>query len=232
VTDHLAPPADAALTKGFCRHLGNGDLQALRRAGQARSYQARSHLIRRGAAADGLTVLRSGLVKVTAPNPGGGTALLAVRGPGDVLGERSLLDGRPCGATVTALDAVTALHLDLDQSRVLLRRSSVACALAAVLAQRLREADELLQWRNGRTVVLQRLACALVRLADHGVADPRGITVAISLSQTDWANYTGASRSAVAKALAVLRDRGIVETDWQCIRILRPDHLAALSAGR
>jgi CRP/FNR family cyclic AMP-dependent transcriptional regulator len=89
-----------------------------------------------------------------------------------------------------------------------------------------------LQLRNGRTAVLQRLASALVRLADHGLPDPRGIAVAISLSQTDWANYTGASRSAVAKALAVLRDRGIVETDRQCIRIPRPDHLAAISAGR
>ena len=69
---------------------------------------------------------------------------LAVLGPGDVVGELSLIDGQPRSATVEALTDLEVLEISGDDLARLLRKApSVRRKLLEALALRLRQADKL-----------------------------------------------------------------------------------------
>jgi CRP/FNR family transcriptional regulator, cyclic AMP receptor protein len=69
---------------------------------------------------------------------------LALLGPGDVVGELSLIDGEPRSATVTAVTDLEVLQIDArDLTRLLRRAPAVNRKLLEALAQRLRQADAL-----------------------------------------------------------------------------------------
>ena len=69
---------------------------------------------------------------------------LATLGPGDVVGELSLLDGEPRSATVRALTDMEVLQISSqDLSRLLRKAPSVRRKLLEALALRLRRADRL-----------------------------------------------------------------------------------------
>lgn len=69
---------------------------------------------------------------------------LARLGPGDVVGELSLIDGEPRSATVTATSDLEVLELDRKDLLKLLRKAPpVVRKLLESMAQRLREVDAL-----------------------------------------------------------------------------------------
>jgi CRP/FNR family transcriptional regulator, cyclic AMP receptor protein len=69
---------------------------------------------------------------------------LAVLGPGDVVGELSLIDGKPRSATVRALTDVEVLEIDTrDLARLMRSTPAVTRKLLEVLAGRIRHADRL-----------------------------------------------------------------------------------------
>ncbi|MFJ3880016.1 cyclic nucleotide-binding domain-containing protein [Streptomyces sp. NPDC090077] len=57
-----------------------------------------------------MLLILTGWTKVTASAATGYQALLALRGPGDIVGESAAVTGRPRSATVTALERVPAGH--------------------------------------------------------------------------------------------------------------------------
>ena len=74
-----------------------------------------------------------------------GRRTLATLGPGDTIGEMSLLDGQPRSATVTAVDPMRTLTVASWNFRTLLRKEpSIMEKVMLQLVQRLREADRSL----------------------------------------------------------------------------------------
>jgi CRP-like cAMP-binding protein len=73
-----------------------------------------------------------------------GSRRLAVLGPGDVVGELSLIDGAPRSATVRALTPLEVLEISASDLNRLVRKSpGVRRRLLEALAGRLRQADRL-----------------------------------------------------------------------------------------
>ncbi len=67
---------------------------------------------------------------------------IAHLGPGDVVGELSLIDGKPRSATVTATTDLEVLELDREDLLTLMRKAPpVVRKLLEALAQRVREVD-------------------------------------------------------------------------------------------
>ncbi|MGH9016122.1 MAG: cyclic nucleotide-binding domain-containing protein [Acidimicrobiales bacterium] len=96
-------------------------------------------LTRQGAAGGIAFILASGNAEVVR-----GRRRLAVLGPGDVVGELSLIDGRRRSATVTALTDLEVLEIDGRDLRRLLRKvPMINRKLLTALAGRLRHADGL-----------------------------------------------------------------------------------------
>jgi CRP/FNR family cyclic AMP-dependent transcriptional regulator len=96
-------------------------------------------LTREGASGDLAYVIARGRAEV---NRNGRT--LAMLGPGDVVGELSLIDGEPRSATVRARTDMAVLEIDgRDLRRLLKRAPSVVRKLLEALSQRLRDTDAL-----------------------------------------------------------------------------------------
>ena len=119
------------------------DLQLLAGACRERNYNAGSKLIKQGDTGVGLYVITNGTVHITREgDPDKAELDLGTVGPGNVLGEMSLLDDLPRSANVTAVDEVTALLLPVWEFRTTLRNyPDIALRLLATLSRRLRKAE-------------------------------------------------------------------------------------------
>jgi CRP/FNR family cyclic AMP-dependent transcriptional regulator len=207
---------------------------AFESAGKMRKWTAGQILVRYGDRPDQVILIKSGHVKVSSSAPTGKQVVLAIRGPGDLLGELSVIDGRPRSAQVTALSTVTARTLDVAAFRsLLIANGSAALCLLEIVVGRLREAD-LQRLEYGAYPVHLRVARLLAEYAvTYGRTSQgqRGTVIMVPLTQSELGEAAGASREAVAKALRRLRELGAISTARKQIVVLRPDFLAEIADG-
>jgi CRP/FNR family cyclic AMP-dependent transcriptional regulator len=181
--------------------------------GRVRRWPAGAVLFREGDRSDWVMLLRAGRVKVTCSTAAGNEVVLWILGPGELLGELSVLGERDRAVSATTLEPVTGLSLPSSAFAGFLRaRPVVVVALLRLLGRRLRDAeDKLVEFSSLDT--LGRVTRRLVELADRfGARCPAGLRITLPLSQQELAGWTGSSRIATAKALRVLRDHGWIET--------------------
>lgn len=183
------------------------------RVGHHRQWPRGAVVFREADRSDWVLVLESGRVKVTGASAAGTEVVLAVRGPGALLGELTAIDGQPRSATVTALEQVTGLVVPLAGFHGFLQtHGRVALLLMGQLAEKLRDADRK-RIEFGAYDTTGRVAARLVELANRfGEETPHGLRIAMPLSQDELAGWTGSSREAVTKALAALRASGCIRT--------------------
>ena len=116
--------------------------ERLRELAVPRSYEVAATIFREGDRSDHVLIVTRGRVKVASLRPGVGEVVLAERGPGDLQGEQSAIDGKPRSADAVADDAVHALALLKSDFEAFLReQAGAAVALLEALAFRLRAAD-------------------------------------------------------------------------------------------
>ena len=124
------------------------DLLPLAMSAEVRTFVRGQCIMRQGEPGDDVYVVIEGNVQVSAAVERGGIvtqATLSTLGPGDTLGELSLLDGLPRSATCLVADDTRCLRLGRsDFLEALQRHWSLSKTLLAALAQRLRQADERL----------------------------------------------------------------------------------------
>jgi CRP-like cAMP-binding protein len=171
-------------------------------------------------------VLRSGRVKVSVDTANGTEVVLAVRGPGALLGEFSAIDRQPRSATVTAIEPVSALALTLDEFEAFLRgHGRVAVLLMRTLVGKLRDADRK-RIEFGAFDTTGRVAARLVEMAERfGQPSPEGVKIALPFSQDELAGWIGSSREAVSKALGTLRSAGAIRTSRMSVVVRDIDAL-------
>ena len=181
-----------------------------------------------GLPGEGVLLLLEGTVKATCLTSAGHEAILAFRGPGDVLGELALIDERPHSSTVVALEPVEALVIPSRDFRAFMeQRPPAAVALMRMVVDRFRDTDRRLVEFSGSDA-LGRVASRLLELAEtHGDPSDRGLTIALHLSQEELAGWAGCSVKAVVNALQTLRRLGLVETGRRRITILDVEGLRA-----
>jgi len=205
---------------GFLAELEADERADLEQLGAVRRYRRGDVLFHQGDDAGAVVVLRDGHVKATMLNDGR-EVILAFPGPGELLGELSAVDGEPRSATVRAVDEVEALVIPGSAFRGYLeRRPRVALVLLRGVAERLRAADrQRVDYAVNDVVV--RVAGRLVELCDRfGSEDGEGIDIGLAITQDELAAWAGASREAVAKAMALLRTLGWVQTERRRIHVL------------
>ena len=208
------------MAEGFLAELDADERADLEQLGAVRRYRRGDVLFHQGDDAGGVVVLRVGHVKATMLSDGR-EVILAFPGPGELLGELSAVDGQPRSATVRAVDEVEALVIPGSAFRAFLeRRPRIALVLLRGVAERLREADrQRVDYAVNDVVV--RVAGRLVELCDRfGTQDGTRIDTGLAITQDELAAWAGASREAVAKAMALLRTLGWVQTERRRILVL------------
>ncbi|NBH07157.1 Crp/Fnr family transcriptional regulator [Amycolatopsis sp. SID8362] len=218
--------ADGALLA----YLADADREYLLARGTRRRFRANDVVLMEGDPSDHVHVLVSGWVRVSAIVEDGREVLFGLRGPGEVLGDLAAVTGRPRTASVRAIEPCTVFQLTGAQFiDVLHARPEIAIATIKTVAARLRNAESA-RVDSAALDVTRRVAVHLLRLADeHGRSVPEGVVIEAALSQTDIAAQVGAARRTVARALRVLRERGIVETGRRRILIRKPRVLEAFA---
>ncbi len=154
---------------------------------------------------------------------GGADLTLAVLGGGDFFGDLGLLDGGPRSASATSMQETETIVLDrADLAAVLQSRPRSAMA---VVAQRLRKADEMAAGLAFLDVG-GRLAKKLLELAaTHGVQRPDGVLLDIRLTQEGLANMVGVTRESVNRHLSLFRRLGLIGEEGQRFLILDEEAL-------
>ncbi len=220
----------AAHPQSFLGHLQRDDLADLLALGAERRFTPGAFLLLEGDPSNHVLLVLQGQVKVYRVAPDGSRLLLAIRGPGDVLGELAALGGddggHPRVATVEALEPTRARVISAATFLDFLGHRPQAClALARNVRARLAEAERM----RAETVVhdaTTRVARCLADLAvRHGVrSEPDGPLV-LRISQEELAGWVGASRESVARAMRSLRNRKFILTRYRQIMVIDLDGL-------
>lgn len=184
-------------------------------------------LFKEGDLGDRLYIVTEGKVKLGHTSEDGRESLLAVLGPGEILGELTLFDPGPRTATATAVTPATLLYLDhKDLSAILDTNPKLAEHMLKALAQRLRRTNESLSDLVFSDVP-GRVAKALLDLADRfGTPTDEGVHVPHDLTQEELAQLVGASRETVNKSLADFVSRGWIRLEGRAVTLLDVDRLA------
>jgi CRP-like cAMP-binding protein len=212
--------------------------EALRGAGAPVVIRPGAYLMREHTRASQVFVVRAGAVKVWVDRDGE-IAILDVLGPGDLVGEVEAADGGIRHANVEALTRVEALVLPAARFRgVLDAHPGSVWAVAAVLAERLRESNDL-RVAHVPDAPERRLASRLLRLVDRfgtpvkqerpGGVPEEGVHVQVPMSQQDLGRWAGMGRRKVAQNLAAEPLRGGLTVARNAIAVRSADALRRMA---
>ena len=196
------------------------------------SLAANEVLFLSGDPGDSMYAILDGSLKVAVISAEGSEQLLAILGPGHVVGEMALLDGRPRSATVQAIKASRVARIDkADFDRFAEANPGVYRHMLGLVSQRLRQANDVLAARSFLPLP-GRVAVALLQLGEtFGKPLPDGrLLVHYKISQADLAAMAGAARENVSRILNTWKREGIISriSGYYCIN--NPADLARLKA--
>lgn len=188
-------------------------------------------LFTEGDLADRVFIIEQGWVMISSIAPGGREIVLGIRGPGDVIGDLSVLDGAPRSATAVAVGDVEATVSPGSALTRALSDAATAMELLRILAVRLRDADRK-RLEFAALDTLGRVAWRLQELGERfGEETPEGVEVELPVSQEQLASWCGASREATVKALAALRSLGCIATGRRSVVIRDAEALRRHARG-
>jgi CRP-like cAMP-binding protein len=210
----------------FLRQLSREDADALLSRVRRRSIKRGTEILRAGAPGGEAVLVLSGRVRLVALGADRREVVLALRGPGELIGEMAALGAGRRTATGVAVDDVEAGFLDADALMSFLHEHpAAAIVMIRMLVRRLSEASRDVVDLATRDS-LGRVAKRLVDLStQHGVPTADGTRIELPLSQDELARWTGATRETVSRALRLMRQLGWVATDHKTITVLDPDAL-------
>jgi signal transduction histidine kinase len=159
------------------QHLNSKELEELRQIAQERKFPAGLEIIRAGAPGDGIYVVKSGLVEISAGQ--GNNRVFSRLGPAEIFGEMAIIENRPRSATVKAVEDTELYFLPRTEILAFLDQSpALKQALLQQISRRLREFNQV----HVRELVQSEHLAMIGRLVQGIVHDLRGPLSIINLS--------------------------------------------------
>ncbi|WP_288482548.1 Crp/Fnr family transcriptional regulator [uncultured Acidovorax sp.] len=173
-------------------------------------YKRGEVLVEQGQKSNALAILLTGRARVVSADSRGREVILATLGPGDYIGEMSIIDNEPHSATVRAEVQTDVLLLGrADFARCLAENASMSLVVMRGLVKRLRHADRKIE-SLALLDVYGRVARALLEFA---VQDAQGQwIIREKISRQDLAKMVGASREMVSRVMKDLEERAFIQT--------------------
>lgn len=220
----LAPLlANSALFEGLSERALKRIMSAARRV----RYDAGQILFFQHDPGDAIYMMEWGSIEISVMAANGKKLALNIMRQGDVFGEIAVLDGGARTATATVLEPATLLRITRANVISLMEvYPEVAADLVAMLCNRLRWVSQLVE-DLGLLGIQERLASRLMIL-DRRFSDQHGN---LPLSQSELAEFMGATRESINKALRCCQDEGLIGLSRGSIRILDHGRLASLASN-
>jgi CRP/FNR family transcriptional regulator len=181
-----------------------------------------------GAAGDGCYWLKEGVLKVSVASDQGGERILAILGPGSIVGELAMIDGLPRSASVHTLRDSSLTFVARSTFLECLRESPELYAhLVDTLVARLRHADEEVAAASFLPLKA-RVARALLQFARHlgePTATPDQFLIRDKLRQEDLAALAGVARENVSRTLSEWRKRKLVVQQSPSVYVIHKTRL-------
>lgn len=206
-------------------------LGQLARTCRRRSFREDQTLFFEGDPGHSLYLIVNGRVRIQRIDQHGKVLIVAHRGPGEHVGEMSILDGEPRSADAVTTERTDLLMLDRDAFiRCLEGSPRIALNVMASLSRRLREAMRELQ-KERELDALGKVSEALLELCHmHGVDHPQGRRIGIRITQSELAEQVGLTRVSVNKMLGQLRQVRAILDDGVYIVVASEEKLRQYSA--
>ncbi len=165
---------------------------------------------------DTVYVIHTGVVKLVVDAADGSELILAILGPGDVLGALTIGDCLGGARSILCMDETSLFWIDRKAFEECLQSMPMLSAnLSSVLARRVRIANERIEALAGMDVRSRVVRHLLLLAREYGQPIDEGVDnsvrIPLRLTQADLARLVGASRVRVNHALAELRRRGVTE---------------------
>ena len=223
MTTHDAPGSGPGAGAGPAASAASNPYAALFEEGRRQRLRAGAIVFSEGDVSNRVVLVVSGRLKVSSFAEDGRESVIGVRAAGDLLGEFGAIDGGPHSATVTVVEPAEVISLPADRFVAGLEaRPALALHLLRSVVGRLRDADR-------RRIEFTSLQAddRVARRLDELVAEPGAEvgpdgSVTLVITQAELAGWVGSSREAVNKALARLRDHGLVAVTRGRITVLDP----------
>lgn len=210
--------------------LPHDQLNVLRRRGRVKRYGEHEVLFTEGGPADHVLIVERGMVSITNSSADGRVSMLALCGPGELVGDFACLDQSPRSATVTALTPLVGITIAAPVFRAaLLSDARLTFELLRVTVGRIRMADLRLAEigvHSAQDRILRLLVQLATRIGQHVSGSAHDVRVPIT--HQELADSVGASRGSAARLLRELRTLGVVTTRRGVIEVHDLERLAGL----
>jgi CRP/FNR family transcriptional regulator len=185
-------------------------------------------LVEIGAEGDGCYWLKEGVLKVCVSSNQGTERILAILGPGSIVGEIAMIDGLPRSASVQALRDSSLTFVARSTFLACLRESPELYAhLVDTLVARLRHADEEVAAASFLSLKA-RIARALLQFANHlgePVATMDQVIVRNRIRQEDLAALAGVARENVSRTLSEWKKRKLIVQQSSSVYVIHKTRL-------
>ncbi len=191
-------------------------LDSIRRRARKHTFPTGTYVITADMPGEAIYVVLSGTVKIKADHADGKEVIIAILGPGSVIGEISVLDSAGRSADVVTQEESTLLLVDRTSFHEMVETiPAIARNLLRILSSRLRLSTEQIQ-ALCTLDVYGMVARQLIAFADaYGVPAQQGggVVIPLRLTQSDIAGLVGATRERVNQVFAQLRDAKLISVD-------------------
>lgn len=197
----------------------------------AHNFPSGADLIIAGTPGEAVYFIISGTVKVYVPQLDGREVTVNLMGPGDTVGEMSVIDNTGRSASVVTLEETKVLWMSReDFQEAFHTMPNLSENLLRTLSMRLRNTTENIQ-AYASLDIPGRIARQILAIAGtYGQTQPEGIYIPLRLTQNDIAELVGASRKRVNQVFVILKREGVLAVDagWH-ITVYRKDFLEQMS---
>ena len=181
-----------------------------------------------GDRANSLVFLVDGFVKMVKYGSEGKTTIVGVHGPGEILGEESVIDGAPYNITAVAMTAVTVAKRPMHSSRSMLHSDpEFIRRMALKLSSKLRDVQDTIQG-IATTRVEKRIASLLVKLAtQQSCAD--ACRLELPLTRQEVAEMVGATVETTIRIFSQFIQDGAIGRGGRKLEIKNLEYLRRIA---
>jgi CRP-like cAMP-binding protein len=207
----------------FFEDMSSADISQFIDACDLRTVPSGTVVLEQGKLVTGMILIAHGCIEVSLMNCEGHVAIIHHAREGETLGEIEAISCEPCLASCTSVGPATVLHCPVSLLAESLTNPLVRRNVMRITQSRLLR-DNHRKYMDQNYPLDRRVCAYLLRLADRNNRVPQ--------SQGYIANLANCSRQSINRALAVLREDGLISVEKGKIRLQDRDGLERRLAGQ